>query len=253
MGKGNPGHDDPLNVDRRLRLWTVLVDAARGGAVAVDHVCAAAVSVAGVDSAAVAVVLDATPRELLYATDRTASELEDLTLTLGEGPCVDATAGGPVLVADLTVPECRNRWPVFAPAAVLAGAGAVFALPLRVGGIRLGVLDLYRVRAGDLGVEQLADALVLADTACAVLLDDATRHGVDQDNRWPEGAGLHHPEVHQATGMITVQLGVTAAVALVRLRAYAYSQDRRLRDVAADVVARRLRLGPAGTPGGRNG
>ena len=172
-----------MTADRRLRLWAVLVDAARGGAVAVDHVCAAAVSVAGVDSAAVAVTLDATPRELVYATDRTASELEDLTLTLGEGPCVDATTGGPVLVADLTVPECRNRWPVFAPAAVLAGAGAVFALPLRVGGIRLGVLDLYRARAGDLGAEQLADALVLADTACAVLLDDATRRGVDLDDQ----------------------------------------------------------------------
>jgi hypothetical protein len=34
------------------------------------------------------------------------------------------------------------------------------------------------------------------------------------------------------------------AVALVRLRAYAYAHDRRLRDVAADVVARRLRFEP---------
>ncbi|MEH0935449.1 GAF and ANTAR domain-containing protein [Micromonospora psammae] len=245
MDEDNPGFGDPMTSDRRLRRWAVLADAARGGPVAVDHVCAAAVSVAGVDSAAVAVILDATPRELVYATDRTASELEDLTLTLGEGPCVDATTGGPVLVADLTAPDCWNRWPVFAPAAVLAGAGAVFALPLRIGGIRLGVLDLYRARAGGLGVEQLADVLVLADTACAVLLDDATRHGVDRGDQWPEGTGLQHPEVHQATGMIVVQLGVPAAVALVRLRAYAYSQDRQLRDVAADVVARRLRLGPA--------
>ena len=55
-------------------------------------------------------------------------------------------------------------------------------------------------------------------------------------------AGLQHPEVHQATGMILVQLGVSAAVALVRLRAYAYAHDRPLRDVAADVVARRLRF-----------
>ncbi|MFC8850308.1 MULTISPECIES: GAF and ANTAR domain-containing protein [unclassified Micromonospora] len=240
-----------MTSDRRLRLWAVLGDVARGGAITVDHVCSAAVSVGGVDSAAVAVILEATPRELVYATDLTALELEDLTLTIGEGPCVDATTGGPVLVADLTVPECRNRWPVFAPAAVLAGASAVFALPLRVGGISLGVLDLYRARAGDLGAEELADVLVLADTACAVLLDGATRHGVDRGDQWPEGTGLQHPEVHQATGMIVAQLGVPAAVALVRLRAYAYSQDRRLRDVAADVVARRLRLGPAGTRGDR--
>ncbi|MBX7269346.1 GAF and ANTAR domain-containing protein [Micromonospora sp. Llam7] len=250
---GNPERGDPMTSDRRLRLWAVLRDAARGNAITVDHVCAAAVSVSGVDSAAVAVILDATPRELVYATDRTALELEDLTLTLGEGPCVDATTGGPVLVADLTVPECRHRWPMFAPAAVLAGVCAVFALPLRVGGISLGVLDLYRARTDDLAAEELADVLVLADTACAVLLDGGTRHGMDGDDQGPEGTGLHHPEVHQATGMIMVQLGVPAAVALVRLRAYAYFQDRRLRDVATDVVARRLRLGPARTRGDRNG
>lgn len=258
MGKGNAGHDDPTISSRRLRLWAGLVDTARrgdpvhSGTVAVEHVCAAAVSVAGVDSAAVAVVLAVTPRELVHATDPTAAELEDLILTLGEGPGVDAAAGGPVLVADLTAPECRSRWPVFAPAAVHAGVRGMFALPLRVGGIRLGVLDLYQAGAGDLGAEQLADALVLADTACAVLLDGA-RQGVDGKDHWPERTGLQHPEVHQATGMVMIQLGVTAAVALVRLRAYAYSRNRRLRDVAADVVARRLHLEPAETPDDRSG
>lgn len=249
----NPGHGDPTTSDRRLRLWAALAAAARGGAVTVGHVCAAAVSAAGVDSAAVAVVLDATPRELVHATDRTAADLEDLSLTLGEGPCVDATTHGPVLAADLTVPECRKRWPAFAPAAVRAGARAVFALPLRVGGINLGVLDLYRARADDLAAEELADVLILADTACAVLLDGATSHGADRNDRWPEGTGLHHPEVHQATGMIMAQLEVPAAVALARMRAHAYFRDRRLRDVATDIVARRLRLGPDRARGDRNG
>jgi AmiR/NasT family two-component response regulator len=53
---------------------------------------------------------------------------------------------------------------------------------------------------------------------------------------------LHRAEIDQATGMLTVQLGVPAAEAFARLRAYAYSQDRRLADVAGDIVARRLRL-----------
>jgi hypothetical protein len=42
--------------------------------------------------------------------------------------------------------------------------------------------------------------------------------------------------------MISVQLDVTQAVALVRLRAHAFSQHRPLADVAADVVARRMRF-----------
>jgi hypothetical protein len=154
---------------------------------------------------------------------------------------------GPVSVADLTVPDCLARWPVFAPAAAQAGVRAVFALPLQVGAIRLGVLSLSRAQPGDLDREQLADALVLADTACALLLDAAQTDGPRPDGHWPEQAVPQHPEVHQATGMIIVQLGVTAAVALIRLRAYAYAHDRRLRDVAADVVARRLRFHPTPT------
>jgi hypothetical protein len=140
---------------------------------------------------------------------------------------------------------------VFAPAAIGAGACAVFALPLQVGGIRLGAIDLYRASPGELDREQLADALVLADTACALLLDAAPHDNPAPPGHSPEPVipqHLQHPEVHQATGMLTVQLGTTAAIALTRLRAYAYAHDRRLRDVARDVVSRRLRLNPDDVP-----
>jgi hypothetical protein len=235
-----------VKAERRVRLWGRVVAHADGGQVAVEHVVAVLLSAAGVDAAAVAVVLDAAPRETIYASDRVASEVEELTLTLGEGPSVNALADGPELVADLATADCLTRWPVFAPAAARAGVRAVFALPLRIGGIRLGVLDLYRSRPGGLDGEQLADALVLADTMGAILLDEAGRNRPRPDGSWPEHAGAQHPVVHQATGMVIVQLGVTAAIALIRLRAHAYAHDRRLLDVAADVVARRLRFDPDG-------
>ena len=59
-----------------------------------------------------------------------AMEVEELTLTLGEGPGVDALTDGPVMVADLAAHDCQRRWPAFAPAAVGAGIRAMFALPL---------------------------------------------------------------------------------------------------------------------------
>ncbi len=230
-----------MNMQRRVRLWQQVVESAHGGAVKVDDVCAVAISAVGVDSVAVAVTLAASPRETLYASDQFAAELEELALTLGEGPGIDALTDGPALVADLSAVAAMSRWPAFAPAAVAAGLGAMFALPLRVGGARIGVLDLYRRYSRELGQGRLADALILADTACALLLDCGRPAGPGYQL---ERAGPHHPEVHQATGMVTVQLGVTAAVALIRLRAHAYANDRRLRDVAADVVARRLRFDP---------
>jgi hypothetical protein len=233
-----------MNADRRMRLWSLVVEHAQGRPVAVEDVCAAVISAAGVDGAAITVTLSATPRETVYASDQLASDMEELTLMLGEGPGVDALRGGPALVADVTAPDCLVRWPMFAPAAGQAGVRAVFALPLQVGAIRVGVMGLYRARPGNLDRDQLADALVLAGTACALLLDAAEKDLQRLDGRRSEQVGPQHPEVHQATGMIIVQLGVTAAVALVRLRAYAYAHDQRVRDVAADVVARRLRFDP---------
>ena len=52
----------------------------------------------------------------------------------------------------------------------------------------------------------------------------------------------HRAEVHQATGIVAVQLGVDVAEALVRVRAYAYAHDRQVAAVAGDIVARRLQL-----------
>ncbi len=231
-----------MNSDRRFRLWRVVVEHAQRNTVTIEDVCAAMVSEAGVDGAAITVTLPMGARETLYASDLTIADLAELALTLGEGPNVDAYAGGPALAADLTDVDSQNRWPVFAPAAVGVGARAVFALPLQVGGAQLGVADLYRARPGPLTPTQLSDGLILADTACGLLLDTHRDGSGAGDGREPLRVGLQHPEVHQATGMIIAQLGVSAAVALIRLRAYAYSHDRHLRDVAGDVVARRLRF-----------
>ena len=164
-----------MTVDRRIQLWSALVERAADAEVGLEHVGATMVTVAGVTGVAITVRLAATPREAFYASDRVATELEELILTLGEGPSVDALVDGPVLVSDLSDAECAARWPAFTDAAMSAGVRALFSLPLRVGAVRLGVMDLYRDKPGPLERSQLADALVLADTACALLLDGQGR------------------------------------------------------------------------------
>ena len=61
------------------------------------------------------------------------------------------------------------------------------------------------------------------------------------------GAGLddavaYRAETYQASGMIAIQLQIPASEALLRIRAHAFANDRPLSAVAADIVARRLRL-----------
>jgi hypothetical protein len=131
-----------------------------------------------------------------------------------------------------------------------AGARAIFALPLQVGAIRVGVLSLYRARPGPLPVGELADVLVFADVALHLLLDSAS--GISDSPAYkPLLAGLsdRRAVVYQATGMISVQLGVSLDEALARLRAHAFAASAVLGDVADDVVSRRLRFDPGAEAG----
>jgi hypothetical protein len=221
--------------------------AAQGRQVSVADVCAVAVSSAHLSGAWLVAARGGDPDFVMYVTDPVGEQLAELQLMLGEGPCYDVlTSAAPVLAADLDDAEPGRRWPAFIPAARELGAGAVFAFPLIVGAIQAGVLGLYRGSPGPLPDRQLGDLLILADMATAMLLgstngDHQDGDGARLDGQAPDLA-VHRAEIDQATGMLTVQLGVPAVEAFARLRAYAYSQDRRLAEVAGDIVARRLRL-----------
>jgi hypothetical protein len=240
-----------VNHDRVVRVWAQVTEQSRGAPVSLAHVCAAAVVGVGVDGAGVTVMASRTARETVYATDGTATELEELQLTLGEGPCMDTfTDGGPALAVDLNDARYLTRWPGFTPAAIDSGAQAVFALPLQIGAIRLGALDLYRSRPGPLSPRELADALVFAETAGMLLIDAAAgTHPEAAELAWQhDDPTADHGVVHQATGMVLVQVGVSAAEAFARLRACAYADSRPLGEVARDVVERRLRFEPDRPP-----
>ena len=210
--------------------------------------CEVAAAVSGADGAWLTVMSDPARRILVHATGRRAAELEELQFTVGEGPSVDAfTAGFPVLVPDLGASGWRARWPGFTVAGGQAGASAVFAFPLAQGAIRVGVLGLYRGKPGPLGPEGLADVLVCADVALLLLLN--ARSGTDghgHPNGDSDGWRGLHTQVYQATGMVSVQREVGLEEALALLRAYAFAHDLPLGEVAAQVVARRLRLDSGG-------
>lgn len=211
----------------------------RDDRVLAEQICRACVTGLDVDGAAISVLTASTMRETLWASDPTAELLEDLQFSLGEGPCIKAaTTARPVLVPDLSDTAQTSWWPIYAAAVVeQAGIGAVFALPLQWGAITVGVLDLYRRAPGSLSPEQWRDALSAADAAALMLLGLRTDPGDDLawDRSWSNRA-----EIHQATGMVVAQLGISATDAFARLRAYAFAEQRLLGDVARDVVARRL-------------
>jgi hypothetical protein len=168
--------------------------------------------------------------------------LEDLQYTTGQGPCRDAFALGlPVAAPDLDG-RASARWPAFVDLAVSTGVGSVFAYPLRSHADVVGVLTLYGNLPGSLSADQHEDSMamsaVLAETMLS--LQDASAPGRLAPGL--EDAVAYRAQVHQATGMVAIQLRVSAFEALVRIRAYAFANGLRIEQVAADIVARRVRL-----------
>src|SRR6202161_2523869 len=129
--------------------------------------------VLGVTGVAVSVPL-AGGGDVVWRTEGVSVRLDDLQFTLGQGPGVDAAASGElVLEPDLgAVPA--QRWPVFTPAALDLGVRAVFAVPLQIGAIRVGVLLAQRDAPGLVDGGVLTDMLVFADAATGALLGSGT-------------------------------------------------------------------------------
>ena len=234
-----------MNQGREARIWASIAARATGNGtqVAPSDICRACA--ADLDLAGVAVVLMTPPdrRHVSGMAGTLAEPLEDLQTVVGEGPVADAWDGRrPVLARPLSAPEYARRWPAFTPAAARLGVEAAFAFPLQVGAIRLGVLSAYRRTGTPLSDDELSDALVYADAATVMTLELGAGDGfaapVDVHGLTSASTAV----VYQATGMASVQLGTSVEEAFVRLRAYAYAYDRRLVDVARDIVARRLRL-----------
>lgn len=162
--------------------------------------------------------------------------LEELQFTLGEGPCLDAHAARrPMLEPDLAGAG-STRWPIYGPRAAGLGVGAVFAFPLQVGAARVGVLDIYRQQAGPLTSEALAAGSTFAEVALLVLLQGQADAPAGQGPAALHDALAYRMEVYQAQGIVMVDLQVSAAEAMARLRGYAFAVDRDMTAVAKDII-----------------
>ena len=227
--------------ERRVRIVAKL-SGGRAPGLKAKRLCEACAEVTGVSGAGIMLMSGDGPRGSVCTTNEASALLEQLQFELGEGPGVDAFhQEQPVLEPDLAAP-ITPRWLAFTGPALEAGARAVFGFPIQAGAVRLGALNLYCDRPGSLTDHQHADARVMADVAALAVL-------VMQANAPPgrlaaelELGGDFHYIVHQASGMVAAELEVSVDQALIRLRAYAFGNDRPLAEVVEDVIARTLRF-----------
>jgi hypothetical protein len=191
------------------------------------RLCRAASTALDVDGCAVHLLLEDGDSGIAALSPGTVAPLADLAFTVGEGPTLDAfTLRRPVLAGNLA--QNGSRWPGFTQAAADLGVRAVLSFPLQVGGLTLGVLELYCFRPRTLDDRETALALAFADLATGVVLDGPLG---------PLAPVLdHRAEVHQAQGMVMVDLRVDMREALVRMRAHAFRTGTPLIELARSII-----------------
>jgi hypothetical protein len=227
--------------ERLLRILAQLNEATESPADP-TRLCQVSTDVVGTTGAGIMVMSSASPGIAICSSNSVSSLIDELQFSLGEGPGLDAFHHtSPVLEPELSDPT-PIRWPAFTPPAVAAGVRAIFGFPLQVGAVCVGALTLYRDAPGSLDPDQHADAVLMAGVAARSVLTMQS-HAPTGTLATDIGSG---PQVrfvvHQASGMVAAQLGVTLSEALVRLRGHAFAHDRLVTDVSRDVVGRRLRF-----------
>jgi GAF domain-containing protein len=204
---------------------------------AFERVVEAVPTLFGADGAGILLADAAQVLRHACSTDRAGQVLESAQEASGRGPCVESLVDGVVVtVCDILADE---RWPELGPILASNGVRAVIGMPLRVGGVPIGSVNVYSraPRAWDesdrsalAAIESLVERVV-----SSALLAHRQEELISQLERALEARVL----VERAVGMLMAKEGLDAPGAFERLRRAARSSRRPVREVASEVIATR--------------
>lgn len=164
--------------------------------------------------------------------------LELFQLQNDEGPCLEAFGTG-VVIGQADLGAAGARWPRFAAAAREAGFAAVDAVPMRLRSELIGALNLFRVDAGELDPTALRTAKALVDVATIGLLQERSIRSQEILTEQLQSALNSRVIIEQAKGLVAERYGMDMEGAFASLRGYARSHNRKLSDVAREVIENR--------------
>ena len=172
---------------------------------------------------------------VMASSSETMRVLELYEIQNQEGPCLDCYhSGRPVMSKDLAAAD--GRWPRFASEALAAGFRSVHALPMRLRGTVIGALNLFHVDAGEMDGADIGAAQALADVATIAILQHRASLEAQVVNEQLNHALNSRIVIEQAKGMVAEREGLDMEQAFGRLRTHARNDNRRLEDVAREVI-----------------
>ena len=204
-----------------------------------DGLVSACVGIFGITAAGLLLVDQRGHLSVVATSSEQTRLLEIFQLQTDQGPCLDCVRGARTVTSgDLEAD--RGRWPEFVPAAVAAGFRSVAAVPMRLRDDTIGGLNLFDARPVLMSEEDRRIAQALADVATIGILQQRSVHRSAMLAEQLQQALNSRIAIEQAKGVIAERGGVGMDVAFDKLRAYARNHNRKLSEVALEVVHGRL-------------
>ncbi|MFH9426337.1 GAF and ANTAR domain-containing protein [Streptomyces sp. NPDC017529] len=224
-----------MDHDHHAAAWQRISTAVFTDGFTLTTACRACAGDLDADFAGATLVVAGELRLLAAATDERARAVEDAQLVTGEGPCTDAyTHREPTEAADLH--HTAARWPAYTPIACEHGARSVLALPLTIGSLPVGAMDLYRQEPVPFTPEQKTRAAAYARILALLALDEHPHLLNAQPRPAQRGPQGYPPTVHMAAGVLAAKYDLTPDDALARLRAHSFRHNQPLLHTAQHVL-----------------
>lgn len=223
-------------------MWVVVTESAHVEArdpkpADVDDLCRPFLNSLPVSGASVTVMTASGVRMSLCSSGVIAARIDELQFELGEGPQSSVARSGQIVMVPDVASGGHDEWPMLGAALGELPVGAIFCVPIQMGAVTVGVATLYSDRPRQLDHHQQTTALAVASAIAAGAVQQAVASASDDTAVESAAAPALRREVHQATGIVLVQLDTTATIAYARLQAYAFANGRTVLTVARDVVA----------------
>jgi hypothetical protein len=176
--------------------------------------------------------------ETVSATDDMAARLDELQFDLGEGPCWEVVRGATFVAEPDFRSDGARRWPRLVAAIDSDDIASIYAVPITVGDLRFGAVDLYSRRRILLDDGHIRQATALAEVIGRHVLRDALSNVEGGAGEKPYSRRV----VHQATGIVLAQLDLSPDDALLVIQAHAFATGESMMDVSTDLVNGALRF-----------
>ena len=201
-----------------------------------DDLCRPFLSSLPVSGASVTVMTASGARMTLCSSGVISARIDELQFELGEGPQNSVARSGQIVMVPDVASGGHDDWPVLGAALGELPVGAIFCVPIQMGAVTVGVATLYSETPLSLDHHQQTTALMIASAIAGGAVQQAMVSAIDEVAEESVAAPAFRREVHQATGIVLVQLNTTATIAYARLQAYAFANGITVHTVARDVV-----------------